>query len=617
MRYPEFHYRWTWRLAADPAALWPWVADTNRFNRDTDLPPLRQPDPASVAAAPLANARRRLHFFRLGTRVAWEEEPFEWIRPYRFGVFRRYTQGPVAEMRVQAELAPRAEGGTEMVYQVWARPANLLGLLAIPIQIGWLSAAGFARVVHRYDRLAVQGQLPRHDPAARPLAPGGRVRLAAATATLLAQAAAPDLVSRLAALIEEADDLTLARLRPYTLADYWGAARRPVLELCLKATRAGLLEFQWELLCPLCRGSQQPKAGLGDVAAQVHCDSCRIDYEVNFDHSVELTFRPNPAIRAVESRQFCIGGPQVTPHIVVQQLMPPLAGRSLTVLLEAGRYRVRTLALRGGQPLQVADDGMAAATLRAGDAGWPEQELQLRPDVTLELENRTATEQLFIVERTAWSDQAATAAEVTALQMFRDLFARESLRPGERIVVGSLTVVFTDLRGSTDLYRELGDASAFGVVMDHFDVLKAVIAGEEGAIVKSIGDAVMAVFCRPVCAVRALLAAQQALTSPPAGRQPLRLKAGIHYGSCIAVTLNDRLDYFGSTINVAARLAGLSGGDDLILSDAVYRDPEVARFLAAADDSVAVAALEARLKGFGRAPFSLWRVQRRSRVARR
>src|ERR1051325_10297994 len=140
---------------------------------------------------------------------------------------------------------------------------------------------------------------------------------------------------------------------------------------------------------------------------------------------------------------------------------------------------------------------------------------------------RSSSEQLFILERMAWSDQAATASEVTALQVFRDLFANEALRPGEQISVGTLTVLFTDLRGSTQLYREIGDAPAFGRVMNHFDVLREAIAEEDGALVKTIGDAVMAVFRHPAAALRAILKAQAKLASPPEGGQPLKLKVGI------------------------------------------------------------------------------------------
>ena len=117
--------------------------------------------------------------------------------------------------------------------------------------------------------------------------------------------------------------------------------------------------------------------------------------------------------------------------------------------------------------------------------------------LSLTLENTTDAEQLVMLERMAWTDQATTAAEVTALQMFRDLFSSEALRPGEQISVGTLTVLFTDLRDSTKLYREIGDATAFGRVMNHFDVLRKAIAEHDGAIVKTIGDAVMAVFRTP------------------------------------------------------------------------------------------------------------------------
>src|SRR5207245_4317679 len=174
-------------------------------------------------------------------------------------------------------------------------------------------------------------------------------------------------------------------------------------------------------------------------------------------------------------------------------------------------------------------------------------------DAEVSFENATGDEQLFILERTIWSDEAATAAEVTALQVFRDLFASEALRPGEQISVGTLTVLFTDLRNSTQMYREIGDATAFGHVMNHFDVLKQAIAEEDGALVKTIGDAVMAVFRRPASALRAMLKAQQQLASPQDGMQPVTVQAGLHTGPCIAVTLTDRLAYFASTVNKPAR----------------------------------------------------------------
>ena len=170
-----------------------------------------------------------------------------------------------------------------------------------------------------------------------------------------------------------------------------------------------------------------------------------------------------------------------------------------------------------------------------------------------------------------------------------------------------MAVLFTDLRHSTRLYRQIGDAPAFGLVIDPFAVLRGAVEAEGGAVVKTIGDAVMAAFRRPVAALRAVLAAQSALAVPQGGGRPPLLQAGIHYGPCIAVTLNERLDYFGSTVNIAARLEALSSGSDVVISGAVRDDPEVAALLQGGT-GLRASALEAALKGLEGERVALWTV---------
>jgi class 3 adenylate cyclase len=370
-----------------------------------------------------------------------------------------------------------------------------------------------------------------------------------------------------------------------------------------------MLDLQWNLICPMCRGGEA-KSSLDELSRNVHCEGCNIDFDVNFEQSVELTFHPNASIRQVNVDIFCVGGPQVTPHIVAQQLLPADAQRSVAIKLQEGRYRLRTMGVPGWQQLRVSDGGQCGVLMRAHAEGWSAEEIQISRTCDLQLQNATPNEQLFILERTEWSDDAATAAEVTAVQMFRDLFAREALRPGEQISVGTLTVLFTDLKNSTRLYREIGDATAFGRVMNHFDVLKQTIAEQDGALVKTIGDAVMAVFRRPANALRAMLEAQERLANPPDGMLPLTLKAGMHTGPCIAVTLNDRLDYFGSTVNLAARLEGQSTGGDVVVSTAVYSDPEVRELLKECPAGLSATQFRIPLKGFDDEQFELWRVAR-------
>jgi class 3 adenylate cyclase len=148
----------------------------------------------------------------------------------------------------------------------------------------------------------------------------------------------------------------------------------------------------------------------------------------------------------------------------------------------------------------------------------------------------------------------------------------------------------------------LGDATAFGRVMTHFEVLKEAVRQEEGTLVKTIGDSVMAVFFRPVCALRALVQVQKKIAA-----MGLSLKAGLHAGACMAVNLNERLDYFGSTVNIAARLGSLSSGENVVISSTIFNDPDVQSWLKSYPE-IRYQPLEASLKGLENESFSLYTI---------
>ena len=374
----------------------------------------------------------------------------------------------------------------------------------------------------------------------------------------------------------------------------------------LRATRAGILDMAWDLLCPSCRGTTEGRSSLGDVRGSSHCNTCQIDFTVNFDHNIEVVFKPNPSVCAVDFESaFCAGSPQLQPHIVMSQTLAPLRSLPVSVELERGRYTLRASSAPGSILLSADESGSPQPVLRVSSFGWPPEQEHVSLHPTLTLVNATDAGTTFQLERTSWSDQAATAADVTALQAFRDLFAHEVLRPGEEISIGSVTMMFTDLRDSTRLYRQIGDASAFGRVREHFQVLEDAIANEGGSIVKTMGDAVMASFRRPIDALRAVWKAQAKISEH--GEPLLWLKVGIHKGPCIVVNLNDRLDYFGSTVNIAARLPNFSEGGDVILSDIFYQDPEIRDFLAQKGFSSALTRFTGDVKGFDE-PFTMWRL---------
>ncbi len=608
MAYAEKSYRWTWDLRSPPGALWHLVADTDRFNRDCGFPPFQVRAPAA-GDPPAEPGVRRLRSTYLGIVSEWEEREFEWIQPVRFAVSRVFTKGPFARMILSCDLSARPGGGTTMVYEMSVKPLDPLGAIIATLFVGLRMRRTAERVFRHYDELAfVVPMVPER--SASPFVTGGaRQRLAAISSKLISEAHQPaPLVGRLSDFVSTADELNASKMRPYALADSWGSGRRETLDLFLHATRAGMLDFSWDVRCPHCRGSKFGKADMSSVSAETHCDSCGVDFTANFDQLVELTFIPNPSVRRVPRLTYCLGGPQVTPHVVAQKRLDPREDLYMAVPFPEGRYRVRARGTDVEHTFVIQVGGSALIRIELGQGHEPAGEPVVAPDGFLKVLNTDPVRRVALVERVAWSDQSVTASAVTSRQTFRDLFAREILRQGERISVGSVAIVFTDLKNSTGLYRDIGDAPAFGRVLSHFDVVRAAAADEGGAVVKTMGDAVMAVFADPAGALRAMRKAQAALSAPEKGRLRLVLKCGIHQGPCLAIGQNDRLDYFGTTVNVCSRLCALSTGADIVVSGPILRDPGVAALLADPAEGLTARRDASELRGIGEFPFEYWRV---------
>jgi class 3 adenylate cyclase len=228
------------------------------------------------------------------------------------------------------------------------------------------------------------------------------------------------------------------------------------------------------------------------------------------------------------------------------------------------------------------------------------------------MENRVSRDAGIVVESRGWVRDALTAHRATTMQAFRDLLPGHALRPDEDVAIDNVTLMFTDLKGSTALYERIGDGRAYRLVRDHFAFLAGVVRSHNGTLVKTIGDAVMAAFSDPAEAVAAALEVQEEVANFNARTddEEITIKLGLHGGSCIAVTMNDRLDYFGSIVNTAARLQGQSRGGDIVLSQSLADDAAVATLIAGRATQGEMAPLKglARPVAFRRLLASAWLV---------
>lgn len=608
MAWKKFTYHWQWQLKSSPEALWPYVADTQRFNQAAHLPS------TAYVETPLDTGGSRLtaRTGRFGLTVEYEDHPFEWVREQEFRNVRSFSHGPLAETRAHLQLQPN-QNGTLLKYDVTVTPTNLVGLMGIPYQFGWEMRRNFEHVFRTIDAF-LQQQSSRPFPfKIIPLNNAAQARLRELTQQLAGQGHELRWVQHLADLIVGEADVNLGRIRPYVLADTWQAPRQAILEMCLSAAKLGLLNLRWDMLCPLCRGVKSPASSLDQVSKGIHCATCNIDFEADFSQNVELTFTPHPQIREVYDNSYCVGGPMVTPHILVHQNIQPGETRRLQVKLESGCYRLRTqrprveAMIEWQAPINCLSVKTDGETIEAEAQSVPAQAGDSCPQVALTFTNTADYPQRLYLEQAAWYSDAATAAQVTALQHFRDLFSDEVLRPGEEIGVQSVTILFSDLVGSTAMYNRWGDAASYALVREQFAFLQRIIRDYDGAIVKTIGDAIMAVFADPAKGVGAALAIQQQISEFNAGHlnEPLVIKLGLHQGPCLAVNLNDRLDYFGTTVNLAARLQDKSQGGDVVVSEKLWRDPAVTHLLETL--GVNVTSFATSIKGFAE-HFSLFRL---------
>ena len=587
-----FSQSWVRRFDSPPERIWPLLADTARFNEAIGLPKheiLEEPQPDGAVRY---FGRAKMGPFAL----AWEERPVNWVTGRWFEHRRDFSAGPLAQLTARLELEPTAEGCVA-TYRVAAAPRNLAGE-------GLLRTGFFPSIGRDFTTQAeaaagfVQGSRETAFAYEPPTPPEGvRERLAERVERIEASGYGHGLAERLAGLLLSAQETDLIRLRPLALARQWGVPAREAVELCLEATRQGLVSLRWDLLCPRCRIGKAEVGTLDKLPSGAHCGTCNIDYERDFSKNVELSFQPVAAVRPVSVGEYCLFGPISTPHIHLHLTLEPGASREAAAELPPGRYRLRSLepgpeleidwpgaeAGSGGFPEVIAE----GAAMRAGDPA---------PSGTIRLRNAENRRLTMIVEECRWVRDALTADRIGTLQAFRDLFSDQVLRPGDEVAIERVTLLFSDLADSTALYGRIGDARAYHLVRDHFALLAALIREHDGAIVKTIGDAVMAAFADPAQGVRAALAVQRAVAEFNSRYRdnPIAIKLGLHEGPSIAVTLNERLDYFGSTVNLAARLQGQSRGGDIVLSESLAGDPAVAALLAGLPQERA----RAQLKGF-------------------
>jgi serine/threonine protein kinase/class 3 adenylate cyclase len=576
-------FDWAWELDATPRQIWPHVSNTERVNRALGL---AAPD-FSTRIAPDGNVERYAGFRRI-VPFQWREHPFEWIEGQRFGVLREFQQGVFHWFLSRVELQPRSGGGTRLVHQIKVLPRGIGGRLLAHLELGRKGRRALERVYQRIDAVCT-GKLSARavvDPFEEPprLAATQRLRLEQGLERLEQHGVEGNVVDLLGEFLSQAPDPEVARIRPLALARRLGLDPEQIITACLHGACEGLLVLLWDLICPVCRISSKVEDTLRAIRDHGHCPACNLDYPLDFANAVELVFRAHPEIRQVDLKTYCIGGPAHFPHVLAQVRVAPGERVELSLQMTAGSYRVRGPQLPWTADLQVQSHAPVRTwevNLATGPSPDDPRTLAAGHQV-LTFTSQLDREILVRVERVAARDDALTASRAASLALFRQLFPDEVLSPGQLATVStvSLMAVQLDPAQADILYQELGDSRAFNVIHELFQLLDEAVRESGGAVVKTVGEGLLAAFDGPASAVQLGLQLPARLKKGEMTRN-LRLRIGIHRGTALAANINDHLDYFGATSRQVMKFCRHARDGELVLSPGVSTDIEVAALLKA------------------------------------
>ncbi len=408
------------------------------------------------------------------------------------------------------------------------------------------------------------------------------------------------------------------RMDPIKFAEAHGFDPVRCVDAFVIAAHLGLLDMSFSMVCTACGCLLEPRVSISRMQGSYPCSMCSMTAEPMLDDRIEVNFAPNKDVRRLVShtpsklrlsdyyRYFHFGAALSVPegeafdqfwsktllggHAVAankRRSIPfTMPDEPLSFLFEPNTHS--TVFLQRAEGLAPHDP--QEVTVTYSEATISPAAIKLHPGpVRLWIDNRMQHRLMPAVwagsSVGAWASAPRlgflTGKTLFTNQTFRDLFKTGQLGLDQRLKVQALTVLFTDLKGSTELYERVGDLKAYDLVRGHFDVLTTAVRHHGGAVVKTIGDAVMATFPTPAHGLASALAMQDEIErfNQARGSEDVLVKIGLHHGPCLAVVLNERLDYFGQTVNIAARVQGLATEHEIFATEPIVADPAVGSLL--------------------------------------
>ena len=534
------------------AKLWDVLSDTSRMNKAMGLPAWEEAD---------LKGSRQVKTKVLGQIQEWIESPWTWIFQKEIRQERIYSRGLMQKQTGVFRITSDGDSHQAEITFSWFGGVFLRWL------IGPLSARFLRKKMTAY--LQQQEEIYFRNLAAKkkdqiPLTPLRDLttednELVQKIVNEFPERDGRDFLKKLVEYLLAADFMDVHKINPKKVSARLDLHLSDTLELLSFLTSAGYLALTWDVICPHCRGPQVEANKLKYLTAKSECLSCDLEFAMDTERSVEVTFKCLPRLRAVQNIVYCAAEPAKKTHILVSW---PAQNFNVSLDLSSGNYGLRTLKGKNNFEIKVSAQ---APTTKSVHIDFTKKGTTLAPGL-IEFSYSQDQDDYLVIENLSWSDEKFLAKEALGNFHVRSLLNDDLLQTGIKLDIGEQVILFTDIVGSTPFYKSLGDAKAFIAVQNHYEVIEQIIKKNNGVVVKFIGDAVMGSFSIPGDAFKANFEIHEAFKN-----QAISLRTSYHVGQVLCVNMNVGLDYFGQTVNTAAKIQKWVGAHETAVSEQIWK----------------------------------------------
>ena len=508
-------------LPVTVSELWPHLIDTSKMNQELGLPPRQERE---------VNGETRVTTTTLGRKEEWIEKPWFWVHEKEIQQAREFIRGWMTSQRGVFKVE-ETEGRKARIYVYfrWGFP-NLFNYLFYKMVPGLLDRM-FAKFFDSRSKLILT---ERNE----------------TTKTDVQIHAGKTAYETIRNYCLTENPLDLDRIHIKEVAGKFGLDLNDAVAACIRMVRDGEMSLSWDVICPHCRGARSEQKSISGLEAYGNCEPCGTSFTTDQEESVEVVFHVTPKLRTIEKVVFCAAEPAKKKHIKLYQGLAPAAAKNYNMHLPEGTYRLRRKNSPEAVYLELSEFHPEKSFSWNGSGST---RVKLNTTFILNLTNNSAERDYFTVEEAWWFSDRMLSGEALSNPLIREIFSEDHLKTGLKLNVGNQVILFTDIVGSTPFYKSAGDALALKYVQSHYVEVSELIRKHDGVVVKYIGDAIMAAFLDLEKAMECTLEIHK-LFNGKRSDTPIQLRASFHEGKVLCANMNVGLDYFGNTVNQAAKI---------------------------------------------------------------